>query len=690
MCGLEIKIEGNQVLSIKGDKQDPFSRGHICPKAVALQDIQDDPDRLKKPLKRIENGWQEISWKAAFDEVSENLKRVQSTYGKEAVGVYQGNPSVHNLGTMLFSPGFVRSLKTKNRFSATSVDQLPHHLAGMMMFGHALLMPIPDIDRTDFWLILGANPLVSNGSIMTAPDIANRMKAIQKRGGRVVVIDPRRTETANKADQHIFVKPGTDVWLLLAMIREVFEKDWVVLGHLETCIDQEEVDLLKDLTKDFTIELASQKTGIDGVLIQQLTQTFVNAKSAVIYGRMGLSTVEFGGLSQWLINCLNIITGNMDSPGGAMFTSPAFNTIRGKDKGKIRFNRWQSRVRALPEFGGELPSATLAEEILTPGDGQIKAMVTSAGNPILSTPNGAQLEKAFEQLEYMVSIDIYLNETTRHANIILPPATGLEVPHYDVSFHQLAIRNTAKFSEPVFEKKKDAKYDWEIFLELQKRMQNDDQPLLKSIKDKVMRKFFLNPEVIVDNALKKGDSGLSLKDLKKAPHGIDLGALKSIFPERLMTAEDKINLTPEIFVKDLQRLKEQEQLANGHLLLIGRRHLRSCNSWMHNSERLVKGKERCTLLIHPNDAKKRNLTNGAKARVQSRVGTVNIPIEISEEIMEGVVSIPHGWGHHRENIRINTAQAHPGVSVNDLTDEKLIDALTGNAAVNGVPVEVFG
>lgn len=688
MCGLEIKTEDNKVLSIKGDKKDPFSRGHICPKAVALQDIYEDPDRLKKPVKRTENGWQEITWKEAFDEVAENLKAIQSKYGNDAVGVYQGNPSVHNLGTMLFSPGFVRSLKTKNRFSATSVDQLPHHLAGLMMFGHGLLMPIPDIDRTDFWMIMGANPLVSNGSIMTAPDIAKRMKAIQERGGKVVVIDPRKTETAEKADQHIFVKPGTDVWLLLAMINEIFEQNQVQLGHLESCIEPEQVQLLKELTKDFTVALASQKTGVDTSLIKDLIHSFIEAKSAVCYGRMGLSTVEYGGISQWLINCINLLTGNLDSVGGAMFTSPAFNTIRKKEKGKIRFNRWQSRVRGLPEFGGELPSATLAEEILTEGNGQIKAMVTSCGNPVLSTPNGTQVDAAFEQLEFMVSIDIYINETTRHANIILPPATGLEVAHYDVSFHHLAIRNTVKYSSPVFEKDKDAKYDWEIFMELQRRMQSDKQPLLKSLKNKILMNYFLNPEVVLEAGFKKGNSGLTLKDLKNAPHGIDLGALKSIFPERLMTENGNINLVPEIFSKDLERLRNNMNIESSHLLLIGRRQLRSNNSWMHNSKRLVKGKERCTLLIHPNDAQKRNLKNGEPAKIKSRVGEIEVPVEISDEIMEGVVSIPHGWGHNRKNIKMKTAQAHAGVSVNDLTDEKMIDALTGNAAVNGVPVEV--
>lgn len=688
ICGLEITVQDNQVLSIKGDKNDPFSRGHICPKAVGMKDIYEDPDRLKHPIKRTENGWEQISWEQAFDEVIENLKSIQDQYGDDAVGVYQGNPSVHNLGTTLFSPSFIRALKTKNRFSATSVDQLPHHLAGMTMFGHSFLMPIPDIDRTDFWVIMGGNPLVSNGSIMTAPDVGKRLRAIRERGGKVVVIDPRYTETAAKSDQHIFIKPGSDVWLLLTMIREVFEQNLVNLKHLKDCIDAEEVELLNNLVAPYTIEKASEKTGISVEVIQTLITEFCAAKSAVCYGRMGVSTVKFGSISQWLINCFNIITGNLDSPGGAMFPTPAFDTLQGKGKGKQRFARWHSRVRGLPEFAGEIPSATLAEEILTPGKGQIRAMVTSCGNPVLSVPNGGKLDKAFESLDFMVSIDIYLNETTRHAHIILPPATGLEVAHYDIGFHQLAIRNTAKYSLPTVEKAADTKFDWEIFTALLKRYQKDELPEDEALRQRLVMQYHMTPEMILDAGLKKGGSGIRLKDLKEQPHGIDLGPLESRFPNRLNTIDEKIKLIPEIFQKDLERLQANEGEQNGHLLLIGRRHLRSNNSWMHNSQRLVKGRERCTLLMHPEDAKKRNLKEGQRAKVKSRIGEVELPVEITTDMMEGVVSIPHGWGHQRKNIKMGIAQAHAGVSANDLTDELLIDELTGNAAVNGVPVEV--
>ena len=688
MCGLEIKTENKTVISIRGDKEDPLSRGHICPKALGMKDIYEDPDRLKFPLKKTATGWQQITWEAAFDEVATKLQTIQKKYGVNAVGVYQGNPSVHNLGTTLFSPNFVRALQTKNRFSATSVDQLPHHLAGMYMFGHPSLLPIPDIDHTDYWVIMGGNPLVSNGSIMTAPDIAKRIRAIQERGGKVVTIDPRFTETAAKVDQHIFVRPGTDVWLILAMIREVFEHNWVNLKHLENIIAVEEIAYLKDLVAPYTVELATEKTGISAEIIYTLTKEFVQAKSACFYGRLGVSVVEFGALTHWLLNCLNIITGNMDVPGGMMFPTPAFDAIGNKAKGKMRFNRWQTRVRGLPEFGGELPSVTIAEEILTAGEGQIRAMVTSCGNPVLSVPNGEKLDKAFESLEFMVAIDIYLNETTRHADIILPPATGLEVPHYDIAFHQLAIRNTSNYSPPVFEKAVGTKYDYEIFVELTKRLQADQLPQDEMLRQKIEMSYHLTPETIIDAGLRKSGYDLTLQDLKDNPHGIDLGPLQTRFPERLHTINKKIQLVPELFPADLERLKTSTDTSS-QLLLIGRRHLRSNNSWMHNSQRLVKGRDRCTLLMHPTDATTRKVQNGDLVTVQSRTGKIEIVLEISKEIMAGVVSIPHGWGHNRAGIQLSIAQAHAGVSMNDLTDEFLIDELSGNAAVNGVPVEVF-
>jgi anaerobic selenocysteine-containing dehydrogenase len=684
MCGLEIKVENSDIVSINGDKNDAFSRGHICPKAVAMKDIYNDPNRLKTPVRRTADGWEAISWDEAFSEIIDKTKAIQAEYGNNAVGVYQGNPSIHNLGTTLNSANFFRLLRTKNMFSATSADQLPHHFAAWQMFGHPLLMPIPDIDRTDFWLIFGGNPIASNGSIMSSPDVGKRLSAIKQRGGKVIVVDPRRTETAEKSSEHLFIRPNADVFLLLALTHEIFAKKGVKLG--KNAEYTEGVSELENLVSDYSPEAVAAITGISAPQIEQLAAGFMAAKSAVCYGRVGVSTQTFGTVSQWLINALNVLTGNCDNEGGAMFTAPAFEILR-KSKAETLFNRWQSRVRGLPEFMSELPCAAMADEIITKGDGQVRALFTSCGNPVLSVPNGRKMDIALEKLDFMVSIDIYVNETSRHAHIILPPATGLEVAHYDVTFHVLAIRNTAKYSAPLFDKAVGAKYDWEIFQELAHRFKGEAGEFTPE-----------PPETQLDKGLQFGRYKISLQQLKDNPHGLDLGALQPCFPERLFTEDKKINLAPRLLTEDMERVKKywadfKQQAADAvqqqyPFTLIGRRHLRDNNSWMHNSERLVKGRNRCTLLIHPEDAQALNIDNQQLVKVNSRVGTVQLPVELSDSMMQGVVCMPHGYGHGRANVKLDVAKRHAGVSVNDLTDELVLDDLTGNAAFSNVRVNI--
>lgn len=707
MCGLEIKVESAHILSIKGDKDDPFSRGHICPKATALEDIYHDPDRLKHPVRRTANGWQRISWDEAFDEVVSNIQRIQAEHGRDALGIYLGNPNVHNLGLILYGAPFIRSLRTRNRFSATSVDQLPHQFAAYLMFGHQLLFPVPDVDRTQYMLMLGANPLASNGSLMTAAGIENRLKAIQKRGGKLVVIDPRRTETAVLADSHHFIQPGTDALFLLGLVHTLFAEGLVNPGRLAEFTDGFEA--METVAADFAPELVASATGIPAEAIRQIARELAGAESGVVYGRMGLSTQKFGGLCQWLINVLNILTGNMDRPGGAMFTLPAIDvvgltTLTGQTG---NMGRHHTRVRKLPAIGGEFPSAALAEEILTPGEGQIRGMITVAGNPVLSTPNGAQLDKALAQLDFMVAIDIYINETSRHAHIILPTTTGLETEHYDLVFHLLAVRNTAKYSPALFEPEAGMMHDWQLLRELRNRLEGTTAVNRKTFAGKFDFQKRLPPQKILDLALRFGPYGahafngrptghnLTLAKLKRAPHGLNLGPLQPILRERLVTPSRRIVLVPEPLAADVARLKESffsgaRPSSSPELVLIGRRHLRSNNSWMHNVPRLVKGKERCTLLMHPDDAAARQLADGQIVAVASRVGQVELPVEISQTMMPGVVSMPHGWGHGRDATRLSVAQAHPGVSINDLTDECELDDLTGNAAFNGTAVTVTG
>jgi anaerobic selenocysteine-containing dehydrogenase len=687
MCGIEIELQDDTITAIRGDKQNPFSRGHICPKATALQDIYEDPNRLKRPVRRTDDGWEEISWDDAFDEVVSNLKAVREQYNGNAVGVYLGNPVAHNMGSILYAPPFIRTLRTRNRFSATSVDQLPTHFASYFMFGHQFLMPVPDIDRTDHMLILGANPLASNGSLMTVPDVRNRLKAVQQRGGKVIVIDPRKTETAQLADDHYFIKPGSDALFLLAFIHTLFTDDLVKPGRLSDVIDG--VEQVQALVAEFTPETVAPITGIPAESIRAMVKDFVKAESAVCYGRIGTSTQQFGGLCNWAIHTINILTGNLDEPGGAMFTRPAFDVVAlSTAMGRTgSYGRWTSRVRGLPEFGGELPVSVLAEEMLTEGDGQIKAMVTIAGNPVLSTPNGTQLDAGFANLDFMVAIDIYINETTRHANIILPPTTGLETEHFDVVFNAYAVRNTAHFSEALFEPEDDQMHDWQIFQELRRRMESD---LPRGVSKDFFTKF--TPAQLVDLAMKYGTYDVRIWDLRENPHSVDLGELDSVLPQRLPNRI--IRLAPEEIMCDISRLREYlhthgDASANGFdLRLIGRRHLRSNNSWMHNSERLMRGKNRCTLMIHPDDAAAHQLSDEDCVTVTSRVGSVEIQVEITDNIMPGVVSIPHGFGHQRKGVQLDVAAAYAGVSMNDLTDDHYLDALTGNASLSGVPVKI--
>ena len=677
ICGIEIAHDEGRILSIVGDKLDPFSRGHICPKALALKDIYEDGDRLRRPVRRVDERWLEIGWDEAFDETARRLREIQGRYGRDAVGVYQGNPSVHNLGTMLNSRELLKALKTKNNFSATSVDQLPHHFASWSMFGHPFLIPVPDIDRTNLFLIMGANPLASNGSLMTSPDIINRLNAIKARGGKIVLIDPRRTETARVADEHFFIKPGSDAFLLLAFINVLFAEGLVNLDRLGDFTDG--VEIMRKVSERCSPDDAERLTGTPADDIRRLVHEFAASGSAVCYGRIGLSTQRFGGLCQWLINAINILTGNFDRAGGAMFTTPAFDLLMAAKGGEIH-DRWRSRVRGLPEFMGELPVAVMAEEMMTDGEGQIRALVTSCGNPVLSTPNGRQLDSALERLEFMISIDFYINETTRHADIILPPVTNLESSHYDLVFNTFAVRNTAKYSPPLFEKDADAKYDWEIFQELVHRL------------DGATGEFKPQPpEVKLGMGLMFGKHGLSLDKLKENPHGIDLGELQSCLPGRLATANKRINLAPEILVRDVDRLMaSSDAIADTEypFSLIGRRHLRDCNSWMHNYEVLVKGKNRCTVMMNELDAAERGFSNGQSVKVSSRAGCVELPCEVTSNIGPGVVSIPHGYGHDRNGSNLTIASEHAGVSINDLTDELVLDELTGNAAFSGVCVKI--
>jgi anaerobic selenocysteine-containing dehydrogenase len=694
ICGLELTIEdrpeGPKVTSIRGNEDDPLSRGHICPKGVALADVYEDPDRLRRPVKRVGGGpdaqWVEISWDEALDLTADGIAKAINAHGRDALGVYLGNPNAHSLGALTHGVTMNKTFKTRNKFSASSVDQIPHQFVAWQLFGHQLLIPIADIDRTSYFLVFGANPMASNGSLMTVPDFPSRLRELKKRGGRMVVFDPRRTETAKVADEHHFVRPATDAVVLLSMLHVLFEE-----ALTDPPAYVRGIESVRLAVADVTPEYAAEASGVPAEEIRRITRQFAAADGAAAYGRVGLSTQGFGSICQWAIQCLNILTGNFDREGGVMFPEPAVDIVGKAMVGRGHYDVWRSRVRGVPEFGGELPVSTMREEIDTAGEGQIRAVLTIAGNPVLSTPDGRRLAESLASLDFMAAVDIYLNETTRHADVVLPPTTALEREQYDLVFHGLAVRNTARFTPPVFEKAEDAMHDWEIFREIALRTSarlEKKKPMAKALTERVS--LSVSPTTLVSTLLLTGRR-TTMRALKAHPEGVDLGPLKPTMPERLQTKDKLIHLAPDLVIADLDRLRrsigELEAPADGGLVLIGRRHQRDNNSWMHNSERLTRGKPRHQLLMHPDDLAAQGISDGARVRVASRVGEVTTEVRATEDMMRGVVSLPHGYGHQVDGVRLATATKVVGVSINDLTDPERLD-VSGNAALNGVPVRV--
>nr|WP_228500928.1 molybdopterin-dependent oxidoreductase [Nocardioides agariphilus] len=690
ICGLELTIERGVVTTIRGNPEDPLSRGYICPKGVSLGDVHADPDRLRSPVRRIGTGadaeWVEIGWDEALDLVADGLARAVNEHGRDAVGVYLGNPNAHSLGSATHGIAMVKMLRTRNRFSASSVDQIPHQLVAWQLYGHQLLLPIPDLDRTSYFLVFGANPMASNGSLMTVPDFPNRLRALNARGGRMVVVDPRRTETAKVADEHLFVRPGSDAVVVLAMVRTLFEEG---LTRPAPYVDR--VERVRELVDPFTPEVAEQVSGIAADDVRRLTRELAAADGGAAYGRIGVSTTGFGSLAQWGIQCLNILAGNFDQPGGVLFTEPAIDFVARRFVGTGHYDLYRSRVRNIPEYAGELPAAVMSEEIETSGPGQIKAMLTIAGNPVLSTPDGKRLGDAFDGLDFMAAIDIYLNETTRHADVILPPTTALERDHYDIVFHGLAVRNTARWTPAPLPKPAGALHDWEIYRELALRFQRRlvDRPRLRT-RLKQRARLTPSPRRIIAGLLRT-NGVVSFKDLLRHPEGVDLGPLRPTMPERLQTSDHRIDLAPDIVVADLPRLQAwvDDRLRDSPdgLVLIGRRHKQDNNAWFHNIERVNRGRPRHQLLMHPDDLAERGIADGDQVTVTSRVGAVTVDVQATDDMMRGVVSLPHGYGHQVDGVRLARASKLPGVSINDLTDPDLLD-LSGNAALSGVPVTV--
>jgi anaerobic selenocysteine-containing dehydrogenase len=722
-CGLELRVEDGRITRVRGNRQHIFSKGYICPKGAAIGKLAEDPDRLRRPLVREGDVHREIGWDEAFAIIDERWRAVVGQYGRTAVAAYVGNPNSHTMAGGQYVRPLLRSLGTPNVFSASTVDQMPKHVSCGYLYGDPFAIPVPDIDRTDLIVLLGANPYESNGSLCTAPDFPGRLEAVRQRGGRVIVVDPRRTKTAAMADDHIAIRPGTDAYLLFAVVHVLFAEGLVDLGYLAE--DVVGVGDVERLAKAFTPDEVAPRTGVPADRIAALARALAASPTAAVYGRIGTCTVEFGTLTSWLVDVINILTGNLDSPGGAMFPLAPHMRRRLPGPGQgFATGRRASRVRGAPEVAGEFPAAALAEEIDTPGDGQVRALVTVAGNPVLSTPNSGRLDAALASLDFMVSVDPYLNETTRHADVILPPTDWSRVPHYDFTFLGFAVRNTAIYSRPPLPPDPGGMGEGDILARLTLLVagqgpDGDVDTAHRAMLDDLIGRAVGDPDSVVygrDPAeiveLVQGDSpaerlldvairtgaygdafdahtdGLTLQRLLDNPHGIDLGPLQRRVPEIVKTRSGKIELCPEPIAADVERLRAALDAPPPEFVLVGRRDLRSNNSWMHNVEVLVKGKLRCTLHMHSDDAARLGLVSGAEARVASRVGEVVVDVEVTDDVAPGVVSLPHGWGHDQPGTRMRVAARRPGVNSNVLTDDSVVDPLSGNALLNAIPVTV--
>ena len=734
-CGLEITLRpdgkgGEEVQRIRGDRDDVFSKGFICPKGSTLKQLHEDPDRLRSPMVKRDGVHVPVSWDEAWAEIADGLHRVIEQHGRGSLAAYVGNPTAHSLSAMTYNSMLLKGLGTRHRFSASTVDQMPRHVASGYVFGSPVAIPVPDLDRTDYLMILGANPYASNGSVCTAPDFPGRIEAMRARGGKLVVVDPRLSRTAQEADEWLSIRPGTDALLLAAIANTLFADGLADPGeHLADHVTG--MAELERALAPFTPEFVAEATGLGAETIRRVARELAAAPTAAVYGRIGTTTTEFGSTASWLVDVVNVLTGNLDRPGGSMFPLPVAGggTTRGKPGSGRGFSvgRGHSRVSGHPEVMGEYPVGVLAEEIVTPGDGRIRALITVAGNPVLSTPNSTQLDAALDDLEFMVSIDLYLNETTRHADVVLPPPSQLQRSHYDLLLLQFAVRNVANYSPAVLPLDDGQPDEWEIITKLgaiaqgagvdvdvdaaddamiearvRSAVASEHSPLFGRDADELLAELSADgrrgPERLLDFSLRTGPfgdgfganpDGTSLDDLLERPHGRDFGALEPRIPEVLRTPSGRIELAPEPLVDDLVRLERAvPELVGRGMVLVGRRHLRSNNSWMHNVKVLVKGAPRCTLQVHPDDAESLGLVDGGAASVTSRVGSVNAPVEVTESIRPGVVSLPHGWGHGVPGTSMRVAAEHAGVNSNVLSDDAAMDPLSGTSVLNGIPVVV--
>jgi anaerobic selenocysteine-containing dehydrogenase len=712
MCGLRVTVQGDQVLQIRADPDNAFSRGHICPKGTTLGDLHHDPDRLRQPMVRSGSLWQTASWEAAFERIEELAEGVRARHGSDAFAFYGGNMSKSGFDTSRYTTLLVRQGRFAQRFSSSSVDQLPKNVSNFLMYGDMWKMPIPDIDRTDLLVIFGGNPAASKGSIFAHRDVMGAIKALRARGGRVVVVDPVRTGTAQVADEWISIRPGSDAALLLAMVHVLFAEGRVRLKHLQGQVNG--LGELRTACAPFTPERVSHFTGVPADTVVALVRSISDAARAAVYGRIGTCTQEFGTLASWLIDVVAALTGNLDAVGGSLWSTqvaphlaltPALPT-------NAPLVGAPNRVRGVPGILGQYPASCLAEEIDTPGQGQVHGLVTLGCNPVLSAPGSRRLDAALPLLDCMVSVDLYRNETTRHAHVILPALSPLEQPHWDVWSWPFSLTIGGHYS-PALVSPGDRPEEWRVLARLGAIVGGNPKADLEAMDDAyfaaMCQQTGVDPAMalralpqhgggrILDLCIRTaalGDQfgrkpeGLSLQSFMQQPDGIVLGTAGPQGSAAIKTPSGRIELAPTHMLADLPRLEQAMRREPPALVLVSRRHLRSLNSWMHNVDALVSGKDRCNLHMHPQDAARLQITEDAQVQVSSESGTLTVAVEINRDIRPGVVSLPHGWGHGATGTQTTVAAHHAGVNINLLSPGRLVDAASGNAVLNGIPVRV--
>lgn len=733
MCGLRVRVRDDRVLSIRGNGDDVWSRGHLCPKGTTLGQLHEDPDRLRMPMVKGSDGvHRTVGWDEAFAEAERRLRPVLEEDGAKALSVYVGNPVAHNLDLASYIGALVGMAGAAGMpayYSPGTVDQWPLNVVGTLLFGGMWNAPIPDLERTDHLVILGANPAASQGSMLSAPDVMGHLADIRRRGGAVVVVDPRRTPTADRATEWVPIRPGTDALLLFAILRILAAGGNIRRpAHLEGKVDG--LDEAIALADPFTAERVSAATGIEAATIRRMAAGLAAAQSPVLYSRIGTCTQEFGTLTTWLVFVVNVALGAVDRRGGAVFAKPAVFSpmfMRPPDQTAERweFGRFRSRVRGAPEVLGQFPLSCLAEEIDTPGDGRIRALITVAGNPVISAPGARRLDMALPTLDAMIAVDNWLNETTRHAHVILPGLSPLERAHSDDLYWMYAVASCLKWSEPVFPPDPGRPAEWEILLRLGAATLGVPVPdvdvaamddmyttgLLSAMCDQPGTPLTgrdpeeafaalsgVGPARLADLGIRMGPwgdqlsrhpGGLTLDAVRAHPDGLRLAELDGgRLDEAVTTPSGRIELIHPWITDDIPRLLDRIDRTSADLVLTSRRHLRSNNSWLHNVPALMRGRDRCTLLIHPDDARSAGVADGDLAVVTTSAGSLEIPVETSDEMMPGVVSLPHGWGHGMPGTRLEVANAHPGVNSNLLNPVDVIDVPSNTHVVNGVPCRV--